>query len=242
VEAEDRTKQLQAQFDEMDERREELLEAMRRDVVAEYESLRKKLKKVQASLSWNADIPPDVEEASREIAAVQSELRTLKEVSTPPVEEPVMKTTFKKGDLVDVQGLAKQGTIVDVNLNLDEAEVSVGNIRIRVELHRISRAENRMLEPISETPDVRAQLGPTLTSADLDIRGLRVEDAMIRLDEFLDNAVRDGMSRIRIIHGRGTGALREAAREHLTDHVLVRSYRRQGASPVTDGVTLVELA
>jgi DNA mismatch repair protein MutS2 len=79
-------------------------------------------------------------------------------------------------------------------------------------------------------------------SPELDLRGLSVDEALILIDQRLDEAVRSGVKELRIIHGKGTGTLRRAVREMLAKHTLVESHaeaeRREGG----DGVTVVELA
>jgi len=67
----------------------------------------------------------------------------------------------------------------------------------------------------------------------LDIRGWRVEDALEELETYLNDAALSGMSSVRIVHGKGTGALRAAVREHLAHHPLVKSY--VSASPQEGG-------
>ena len=85
------------------------------------------------------------------------------------------------------------------------------------------------------------KLGPSLTSMELDLRGLRADEALIQLEEFLDKAVRDGLSSVRIIHGKGTGALRDAIREHLPRHPMAKSFAPEARERGGDGATLVEL-
>jgi DNA mismatch repair protein MutS2 len=77
---------------------------------------------------------------------------------------------------------------------------------------------------------------------ELDLRGLRVEEALLRVEDFLDKAVRDGLSTARIIHGRGTGALRQAVRELLTHHTLAQSFAPEAPERGGNGATVVELA
>ena len=76
---------------------------------------------------------------------------------------------------------------------------------------------------------------------DLDLRGVRVVEALDRLDRFLDKAALAGLPSVRLVHGVGTGALRDALRQHLTGHVLVGSFASEEGNR-TDGATLVELA
>jgi DNA mismatch repair protein MutS2 len=81
-------------------------------------------------------------------------------------------------------------------------------------------------------PDVATQL---------DIRGSRVEQALDELDNYLNDAVMLGMSSVRIVHGKGTGALRSAVREHLSHHPLVKSFASPPSQEGGDGVTVVKL-
>ena len=75
----------------------------------------------------------------------------------------------------------------------------------------------------------------------MDLRGTRVESALEQLDRFLDRAALGDLTSVRIVHGVGTGALRNALREHLAQHALVHSFTaEEGAN--TDGATVVEMA
>ena len=74
------------------------------------------------------------------------------------------------------------------------------------------------------------------------LRHLTVDEALLKLDRYLDSAFRAGLYQVRVIHGKGTGTLRQVAREHLARHTLVKSYRPGGYGEGGAGVTIVELA
>ncbi len=76
----------------------------------------------------------------------------------------------------------------------------------------------------------------------IDLRGWRVEDALEEVDAYLNNAVMAGMHQVRLLHGKGTGALRQAIREQLAHHPLVKSFASAAANDGGDGVTVVQLA
>jgi len=74
------------------------------------------------------------------------------------------------------------------------------------------------------------------------LRRLTIDEALIKLDRYLNDAFMGGLYQGRIIHGKGTGTLRQAVREQLTKHPLVKSYRPAGYGEGGAGVTIVELA
>lgn len=81
---------------------------------------------------------------------------------------------------------------------------------------------------------------PTVLN-EIDLHHLTAEEAAFRLDKYLNDAFIAGKMRVKIIHGKGTGKLRQVVSEELAGHPLVRSYRLAGYGEGDDGVTIVEL-
>jgi DNA mismatch repair protein MutS2 len=75
----------------------------------------------------------------------------------------------------------------------------------------------------------------------LDLRGARVEEAIELLDRYLDSASTAGAGRLTVIHGHGSGALRDAVRQRLVGHPLVREWRPGERGEGGDGATVVTL-
>ena len=73
------------------------------------------------------------------------------------------------------------------------------------------------------------------------LRRLTVDEALLRLDKYLNDAFMAGLCQVRVVHGKGTGTLRRAVREELDKHPLVKSYRAADYREGGDGVTVVEL-
>jgi len=74
------------------------------------------------------------------------------------------------------------------------------------------------------------------------LRHLTVDEALLKLDKYLNDAFMAGLYRVRVVHGKGTGTLRQVVRKQLAKHSLVKSYRAGGYGEGGAGVTIVELA
>ena len=140
---------------------------------------------------------------------------------------------------MDVSGLNVNGTVIGLFQDSSEVEVAIGRIKLRVDIGRISlakKAESEML-----TTEVTYNLDTLLPAQEIDLRGQYAEEALAHLEAFLDKAVRDGLNSVRIIHGKGTGALRTAVRELLGRHSLAKTFASESPKNGGDGATLVEL-
>ena len=132
------------------------------------------------------------------------------------------------------------------SLGEEQAEVQVGRLRIRAKLDeiRLIDSSDERLEQVSPTEPqgtrVRSKPGgrPPL---ELHLRGKRVDEALIDLERHLDSAYLAGMPFVRVVHGKGTGTLRQAVREALRGNRYVRSFESGGPSEGGEGVTVVHL-
>ena len=82
----------------------------------------------------------------------------------------------------------------------------------------------------------------TLAANEVHLRRLTIDEALLKLDQYLNDAFMAGLYQIRVVHGKGTGTLRQVVREQLAKHPLVKSYRPGGYGEGGTGVTIVELA
>jgi DNA mismatch repair protein MutS2 len=155
----------------------------------------------------------------------------------PAVEEMQPPGELLVGDLVWVAGLGATGQLV--GLEQESAEVQVGSFFVRVQRSELEwRGRPGAARP--EPPSALRGLRPS-PSLELDLRGQRVEEIRERLDKYLDDAFLAAMPFVRIVHGKGTGALRQAVREQLRNHPLVRSHRLGEDSEGGSGVTVAYL-
>ena len=246
AEAESLRRELEEQVDYLVGHRDDMLDSARASIMARFQEINRRLEGAEASLKWavpetvNAAAMPAgdrIERIRRDLAAVE-----------PPAPAPVRRRRpsdrpLTEGDIVFIRGMNLQGEIVSISESGEDAEVSIGRVRVNVDLHRLSRIQEPDAESTEvEAPGVKTNLAPSLDSLELDLRGLRVDDAQMRLDDFLDHAIRDSLSKLRVIHGRGTGALRNVVREHLRHHRAVRNFGPEPRERGGNGATWVELA
>ncbi len=104
-----------------------------------------------------------------------------------------------------------------------------------------SKRDKRRVIRSGGSPDPSIGSRPASPGLELDLRGQTVEDAIPALEDYLDAAYMAGLPFVRIIHGKGTGALRQAVRERLNGHPLIKKYARGDEKEGGDGVTVVSL-
>jgi DNA mismatch repair protein MutS2 len=145
------------------------------------------------------------------------------------------------GDAVEVLSLGQVGELLDLSADGGEGEVQMGSMRVRARVDDLRRVRRREPEEHGRSIVVLRPPDRALVSQQLDMRGWRVEDALEELETYLNDAVMSGVSSVRILHGKGTGALRAAVRQHLLRHPLVHSSEPAPAREGGDGVTIVKL-
>ncbi len=230
-------RELEERIDYLVTHREEMLDGVRRELTARYEQVSRKAKQIEAAAYWQP-AAGELEQARADIEDTKRELDEEME-RLPARPRPAPGRPVAEGDSVVLKGLDMVGQVLSVSGDEGEAEVSLGKVRLRIDTGRLKIVDAP--EP-DEPTAVSVSLGPVLASADLDIRGFRADEALAALEQFLDRAMRDGLGSVRIIHGKGTGALRQAVREHLERHPLARSFESEEPNRGGSGVTAVKLS
>ncbi len=146
-----------------------------------------------------------------------------------------------EGDSVGIQGSSARGEVVTVSEDGTEVEVLVGNMRLKVAKEKLvplvaAPAEERSDFPLSGVSAPRVEE----VSDRLYLLGERVEDALGKLDRFLDRALLAGLRSVEVVHGHGTGRLRHAVGEFLKEHHMVKRYFHPGQKEGGRGVSKLE--
>jgi DNA mismatch repair protein MutS2 len=166
---------------------------------------------------------------------------------------------LKVGDSVLVRSLGLQGEILAIDEEDETADVQVGGFRVQAGLNELrrdkggprqkaeksapDRSEPEKSAPPERPAPTRSVSLPPLPEVPLsfDMRGWRAADVSERLDRYLNDAYLADLPAVRLIHGKGSGVLRQVVRDMLRDHPLVRSFEGGGAEG-GEGVTVATFA
>lgn len=156
-------------------------------------------------------------------------------------EQPMIDNkdiVFKTGDHVEIIKLKRQGIISNI-LNNNQYEVSIGNLKTKVNKNEIKLLG---MPKKSNKPSIKVNKKINTNIAfEINLIGKRVEDAMIDLRKYLDSAIASNYTKVRIVHGFGTGALRKAVHEYLKQNKNVKNYYFAKSNEGGQGATIVEL-
>ncbi len=150
---------------------------------------------------------------------------------------------LQAGDNVVIKGSSTVGSIISIDEKY--ALVAFGNIKTRIEADQVERTMRKEKMPKAEslsrstTDEIRTrQLN---FKPDIDVRGMRADEALQAITYFIDDAIQFSAQRVRILHGTGTGALKVAIRQYLSSVSGVKSYRDEHVQFGGAGITVVDL-
>lgn len=177
-------------------------------------------------------------------------VRQVRAARPVPRQDSPAPVAIRPGDRVMVASLGQQGDVLGLS-DGDEAEVQVGTFRLRrplSDLTRMSRNQVRATERENRTSAPRRAPAVALVPArgetvplDIDVRGMRAMEAEETLEPYLNDAYLASLPFVRIIHGKGTGALRQAIRQFLNQHPLVAGTEGERDQQGGEGVTIARL-
>ena len=257
VEAEYQRKQLEQERQQLEEERVKILNQARAQAARELDEVRTSLAKVKVDVS-RVNLTRDRLEQDRDrVRGLEQKVTQLpapsraKKTETPPAEK--LAGPLHIGDTVRVLSFGQNAELLGLSADRGEADVQMGALRFRVSVDNLERVSKRQAETTERhylsPKEAGFQPGVTLpryedlpeVATQLDMRGWRVEEALAELDTYLNDAAMSGIQAVRIVHGKGTGALRAAVREQLAHHPLVKSYDSASPKDGGDGVTIVKL-
>jgi DNA mismatch repair protein MutS2 len=187
------------------------------------------------------------EEGKGQAAALKGDAKRIKEdfIGHFPKEKPRGGDgEIRKGDHVEVVTLAKEGVVVGLSDDSVRADVAIGGVRIKAsleELRFVSRGAQAGHNQEKVVLPCTLESSEGAVVRELNVIGLRVDEALPKVDKFLDDALIREYDRVHIIHGVGSGKLREAIQSHLKGHRWVKGFRGAGLNEGGSAITIVEL-
>ncbi len=158
----------------------------------------------------------------------------------PPTRDAVLGDTVelvKMGTQAEVVGVNKDGTL-QLQAGILKLKAKQGEVRV---LEDVTARKKQSARDKQRAASVSRPFRASAAKAELDLRGMMVDEALGAVDLFLDNALMGKLEAVTIIHGKGTGALRKAVREHLKKSRYVKEFRPGVYGEGEDGVTVATL-
>jgi DNA mismatch repair protein MutS2 len=247
VEAEYQRKQLEQERHQLEEQRVGVINDARAQAERELDEARRALARVKVDVNRGNVTREGLVEARQSLHGLEGKLTPLLRPGRAPQKAEAderFEGPLSIGDTVRVLSFGQNAEVLGLSADRSEADVQMGALRTRVSVDNLERVSKRKVAAERALPAVvlPREVDRPAVSLQLDMRGWRVEDALEELETYLNDAALSGMSAVRLVHGKGTGALRAAVRQQLHRHPLVKSYAPAPANEGGDGVTIVKLS
>ncbi|MEH7586419.1 endonuclease MutS2 [Priestia megaterium] len=233
-------KELQSQIIEFNEKRDKLYEKAEEKAQATVQAASEEAEKIISDLRKMSQKNHALVKEHELIEArkrLEDAVPTLEKSKKKPAVPKKQERTLQAGDEVKVLSWGQKGTLVEQVSN-NEWQVQMGIMKMKVkekDLEYISSPK-----PVETKPLAMVKGKDYHVNLELDLRGERYENALIRVEKYIDDALLANYPRVSIIHGKGTGALRKGVQEYLKNHRSVKNIRFGEASEGGSGVTVVE--
>lgn len=239
--------ELTRRLEGIEEERRAVLEEARAEAEQELDALKKELDALRRQMRQTRQPLPEIETVEEKLHEL--ELQTVKKPRRESLAPAPPAPALRPGSRVKLRSLKLEGILSSIND--EDAEVMVGNLRVKVKTTDLAPANEAMGGGESTgavTPQTPPPGKPAATpyrptpSMELNLRGMRADDALDKLDAYLVEAYSSGMPFVRIIHGKGTGRLRQVIREALKNSPYVSTYEEGGEKEGGEGITIAHLS
>ncbi len=239
--------QLRRRLEQIEDERRAILEEAQTQAKEELDALRQRLRALERRWLYEGRERQDLDALRRDRQEVEQWSQRLIKPTEHEVKEPLGEeegTTaplLEPGARVYLPRFQQEGVVLHVDE--DEVEVQMGPLRLRVSPMdlRLKAAPPSGGEATRPKVDVAAPGRAPSPGTECHLRGMTVEDALETLERYLEQAYLAGLPWVRIVHGKGTGRLREAVRAFLKSHPLVLRFRPGEPQEGGEGVTIAWL-
>ena len=160
-------------------------------------------------------------------------------ILTKKAKKPPKK--LKIGDRVELVSLNQIGEVLSLPDESGELTVQIGIMKVNVNINTLNLVEdNSVQQSMKKAKKVISNKSKHVKS-EIDLRGYNIEEAIVELDKYIDDCYLAGLKEVYVIHGKGTGALREGLKSYFKSHKLIKSNRIGNYGEGGTGVTVLEL-
>ena len=239
-EAEKLRLQLGEEKQKLKEQEQNLLREIRARLVREGDELQREIRDALDEIKKNKS-KEKVEQAQKALSAMREQLKSPAWQPTLVTPEDREKAGFAVGERVLMREMGLQGTVLSQLDGSGQLEIQVGNTRVKLSTEYLEKIEGPPNRRTASISTAKSLLPSRKVGIELDLRGKRADEVEVELDAYLNDASLANLSEVRIIHGVGTGTVKQIVRQFLASHPLVDSFRSGKREEGGDGVTTVEL-
>ena len=242
-EAERSAADLKNRLRQLEEDRRRIIKQTRDEMGREAAELQMKIREAAAELRKEKS-RERVEQAKKALAEAQEKLDTEAWQARPVIETGETEGEagpIAAGDTVWLRDACVPATVLSVSEERSLVEVQAGKVKMTLRLNSVEKRIPATGHVKTGGTLIRREMHKARVSLELDLRGKRAEEVEPLLDGYLNEASLSGLSRVRIIHGIGTGTVRQIVREALATHPLVTSFQPGEQGEGGDGVTIVNM-
>lgn len=236
-----------------EEKRRKMIDKARQeafDIVAEAKEFAEEVRQELKELKELQQSAPN-SEAARRHHVVRKKLREksdeYREVYEPAVNaKPASRDELNVGDRINLVTMGQKGTVVSLPDDKDNLYVQIGNMKLKVKLADITKIDKHGVQKSFEKP-ASVSYGSMYSqktmniSTSINVIGKVLDDAIMEVDKYLDDAYMAGLPQVTVIHGRGEGILKRGLQQHFRRHPHIDSFHSGSFGEGGDGVTVVNL-
>jgi len=228
-------------IEEQQQKHEKEMKAAREEAEAIVEETKKETKRIISNLkSKDFTQRSEVDRAQTSANQNLKELSEILEAENEKEKEKIDADEFKEGDQVRVRSIGRKGEITSIDRDKKEAQIQAGIMQVTASLADLVKVDIPDDSEEKQLKNYRVKKAQHV-SPKLDLRGERYEEAQYKVDKYLDDAFLAGLNEVEIVHGKGTGALRNAVEEVLEKNSHVQDYRLGRQKEGGMGVTIVKI-
>ena len=217
-----------------------------KEAQAEKERTKQARQELQSFKNSVSDAQEEDDKLARKMAKLKERAERKKQKQKVSAQPVFNRDVIEVGDAVRLKGQTSVGTVME--LQEKQATVAFGMIKSTVKLDRLEKvSKNQIKKEIQKSTFVSEQTSDQMHEKrlhfkqEIDVRGMRGEEALQTVTYFIDDAIQVGAQQVRILHGTGTGILRQLIREYLRSVPGVRSFHDEHVQFGGAGITVVEL-